>query len=102
MSSFTRVGVSPDEMRSICADLRANSSELQTFIEELDALEKDLQNYWEGDDLTTFQTEFAKFKENLEEMPVVVESIAKWGESTVDAYEDVTIKSQNLFSQVFH
>lgn len=100
--SITRVGVSAGGLRDICSNLRTDSSQLQSFVEELNSLEKELQNYWEGDDLVTFQSEFAKFKANLEEMPVVVESIAKWGESTADAYEEATLKSKNMFSEIFN
>jgi len=79
------VGVT-DGMVGVCEDLQQQSVKIQGYIEELEALKNQLPNDWEGEDLETLLTEFAGFKSKLDELQVIIKSIADWGFSAHEAY----------------
>lgn len=73
-------------MATVCDDLLNQSSLIEGYIGELEDLKNQLPNDWVGEDLDTLLTEFASFKEKLDELPLVIKSIADWGTSTYEAY----------------
>lgn len=81
----TVVGVTTG-METVCQDLLKQASMIEGYINDLEDLKNQLPNDWEGDDLDTLLVEFTSFKAKLDELPVVVKSIADWGFSTYDAY----------------
>lgn len=99
--SSENVGMQSNVMEESCSGLHADSKTLEGFIVDLGTLEQGLSNYWEGEDIDSFHTEFAKFKENLEELPSVIDSIANWGESVMESYNEVTNKSTQMFNEIF-
>lgn len=73
-------------MTEVCDDLLKQASSIEGYINDLEALKNQLPNDWEGEDLETLLTEFASFKEKLDELPLVIKSIADWGFSAYEAY----------------
>ena len=74
------VGVSGG-MVSVCDSLSRQAGDIENYITELDNLKNQLSNDWEGEDLDNFMAEFEGFKQKLNELPIVINSIAKWGMS---------------------
>lgn len=95
------VGVDTTIMHENCEGLKQDAQKFQQFIDDLGALEQDLSNYWEGEDLNMLHAEFATFKSSMMEMPEVITSIASWGESASDAYESVTSKTITGINEIF-
>lgn len=96
------VGADTEVMAEICTELERESQTLISFVDDLGNLEKDLSNYWEGNDMETLHAEFANFRKSLEEMPEVISSIAKWGQSTSNEYDRVMSKTITSINEIFN
>lgn len=94
------VGMNSETMEACCSGLRTESASLEVFVSELSTLEQDLSNYWEGQDMEDLHTGFTDFKNKLEEMPTVIESIAKWGESVVEGYNSVSSSTSTMLNTI--
>lgn len=93
------VGVT-DGMTDVCESLQQQSTQIQNYVEELEALKSQLSNDWEGEDLETLIAEFAGFKAKLDELPPVIKSIADWGTSTYEAYTDHAHNTSEAISSI--
>jgi uncharacterized protein YukE len=96
------VGVEQSTMETACQGLRTDATAIQGYIDDIDRMVQTLPSIWSGNDLDTLVAEFAAFKQKLMELPVVVTSIASWGESTTACYVEQANKGEQAFSQIFH
>ena len=101
LQTTSSVGVETTVMYECCGELKTAASSLEGFINDLGQLEQDLSNYWEGEDMTMLHEKFSEFKNCLMEMPDVIMSIARWGESTTDAYADTMAKTKQALDGIF-
>lgn len=93
------VGVT-DGMADVCDNLQSQATQIQNYVEELEALKSQLSNDWEGEDLETLIAEFTGFKAKLDELPAVIKSIADWGMSTYEAYTDSAHNTSEAISNI--
>lgn len=96
------VGVRTEDMEEVCSNLIAQAGNIENFIDDLEALKQELPNYWEGNDLETLITEFQAFRNRLAEIPEVVTSIARWANTTTDAYSDSSASTSMKVSEIFN
>lgn len=95
------VGITSEVMQECCSGLRKNVMELNEFVSQLSTLEQNLSNYWEGEDMEDFHVKFGDFKKDLEQMPVVIESIAAWGESADNGFTELTNRTMQGMNMIF-
>lgn len=96
------VGVRTEDMEEVCSNLITQAGNIENFIDELEALKQELPNYWEGSDLETLIIEFQTFRNKLSEIPEIVTSIARWGDTTTDAYSDSSVSTSMKVSEIFN
>lgn len=100
MSTPNRIGTDRSIMEASCANVRSYTQEVNTLIEDLTRLNNSLPQYWEGDNLELFTSEFVKFQDKLSQLPEVLAELINVADDTSLRYQNIVEKSAQGFSEI--